>query len=176
MDAEERPDRCQAAEKLLAEEAVATVDAFGACRRQQDGEIIARLGMTGREDLAGGCAAEQPLERPIAGAPEVGGDACPVQVHVDGNRGCRRVVRQAPLFAAYLGQAEAPTAELVWNRHAQITRRAQLLEVLIEEPVVAIVAWRPLVAARQQILRQDRAALRPTHCHCRHLVPRYAVR
>jgi hypothetical protein len=83
-----------------------------------------------------------PLERPIAGAPEVGGDACPVQVHVDGNRGCRRVVRQAPLFAAHLGQGQAPTAELVWNRHAQITRRAQLLEVLIEEAVVAIVAWR----------------------------------
>ena len=104
------------------------------------GSVVAALGVAGGEDLAGGRFLEDPLERLVAGAPEVGGDADPVVVHVDAERGGRRVVGETPRFAGDLGQREAEAAELPRHGHPQVAGLAQLVEVLLEEPVVAVVA------------------------------------
>ena len=52
VQAEAGPDRRQAAEDLVAGEAVAAVDALGPGGREQDGGVVAGLAVAGGEDLA----------------------------------------------------------------------------------------------------------------------------
>ena len=137
MNAEIRPHRRQAAERLAAGEAIAAVDALGLRRREQHRNVVAAFGVAGRENLAPRRRFQQPSQRPIAGAPQVRSDARPVQVHVDRERRRRRVVAKAPLLAHDFGQRAARAAELRRHRQQQVARLAQLLEVLGEKPVLA---------------------------------------
>ena len=99
-----RPDRRQAAEHLVAGEAVAAVHPLGLAGRQQHRQVVAALGVPGGEDLARHRLLQQPVERAVAAAPEIGGRPDPVEVHVDAERGRRRVIGEAALLAADLGQ------------------------------------------------------------------------
>lgn len=50
---------------------------------------------------------------------QIGGDAGPVQVHVDGERGCRRAIRKPRLLATDLREIEPAAAQRVGDRRAQ---------------------------------------------------------
>jgi len=152
MDAEECPDGRETAEELVAIKTVAPGHALGARRRQQHRKVVARLGVTGGENLPIRGVAEEPFQRVVTRTPEVRGDARPVDVHVDGYRRGRRVVREAPLLATNLDQCEPAPTELLWNRHRQVSGRAQILEVFGEEPILAVVYRRAFVAAPEQLL------------------------
>ena len=146
----------QAAERLAAGEPVAAVHALGLRGRQQHRDVVAALGVAGREHLSARRLLEQPRERRVAGAPQVGGDARPVEVHVDGERRGRRVVRETPLFADDLGQRQAESAQLLRHGEAQVARLAQLLEVLGKEAVLLVVAPGSRLEAGQQLVGQER--------------------
>ena len=154
VDAEPGPDRREAAERLAAGEAVAAVDPLGLRRRVEQRQVVARLAVPGREDLAPGALLQHPLQRRVAQAVQVGGDAHPVQVHVGRQRGGRRAVGQAALLAADLGQRHPEPAELARDRHLQVAGLLQLLEVLVEEAVLTVVAGGALPAARDQLVGQ----------------------
>jgi hypothetical protein len=77
---------------------------FGLGRRQQQRDVVATLGVPCREDFTGRRLRQNPLERFVTGAPKIGGDANPVDMHVDAKGGGRRVVGEASLTLAYLGQ------------------------------------------------------------------------
>ena len=96
--------------------------------------------MAGGEHFAGRRFTQDPLERFVAGAPRVGGVADPVVVHVQPERGCRRVLCEPPRLAADLDEVHAEAAEFLRHRHLQIARRFQLVEVFLEEAVVAVVS------------------------------------
>ena len=95
-------------------------------------------------------------ERRVAGAPKIGGQAGPVQVHVDGQGRRGRVIRESALFADDLGQRQAESAKFVGNREAQVARLAQLLEVLRKKGVLLVVAPGPRREAVQQLVGQER--------------------
>jgi len=61
VNAEETPDRRQAAERLAAGEPVATFDAFCACGREQYGDVVAAFGVPRREHFTCHGGLEQPL-------------------------------------------------------------------------------------------------------------------
>jgi hypothetical protein len=111
--------------------------------------------VAGGEDVAVGGLLEDPGAAGVAGAVQVGGRARPVQVHVHGDRGRGRVVREAPLEQADLVEAEPRPAELGRDRDVQVARGAQLLEVLVEEAVLAVVQRGPLVEAGEHLVRED---------------------
>ena len=113
------PDRRQAAERLAAGEPVAAFHALGLRRREQHRNVVAALGVPGGEHLAGRGGLEQPALRPVAGAPEIGGVAGPVQVHVDRERRRRGVVAEAPLLLRDAGQRQARATQLGRNRRAR---------------------------------------------------------
>ena len=156
VDAQIRPDRAQAPERLASREPVAAVHAFGLRGRQQHRDVVAALRMAGREHLSARGLFEQPRERRVAGAPEVGGDARPVEVHVDGERRGGRMVRETTLFADDLGQCQAEPAQFRRDREAQVARLAQLLEVIRKEGVLLVVAPGPRLEAGQQLVGQER--------------------
>ena len=141
-------------EHLVAGELVAALDRLGLGRRQQHGQVVAGLAVTGGEHFAGDRFLEQPHERTVAVAVEVGGDAGPVDVHVRRQRGGGGVVREARGLAADLGEREAETAELHRHRHEEVAGSAELLEVLVEETVVAVVLGGAAGAAVEDVLRQ----------------------
>lgn len=111
--------------------------------------------MARREDVARGRALEDPLERWVPEAPQVGRDAHPVVVHVQGERRGRRVAGQAARFLHQVRHRKARPAKIRRQREPQVAGIAQLLEVLVEERVVAVVARRPLTASLQQLVRQN---------------------
>ena len=82
----------------------AALDPLGLGGRQQHRDVVAALGVAGGEDLAGRRLAQHPLQRLVTGAPQIGGDADPVDVHVDAERRRRRMIGQPPLLPADLGQ------------------------------------------------------------------------
>ena len=122
VDPEIRPDRRQAAERLAAREPIAAFDALGLRRREQHRDVVAALGVPGGEHLASRGGLEQPSLRPVAGAPEIGGDAGPVQVHVDRERRRRGVVAEPPLLLRDAGQRQAGAAELGRNGEREDSR------------------------------------------------------
>jgi hypothetical protein len=76
-------------------------------------------------------------------------------VHVDRERGRWRTVRQALLLLGDLGQREAEAAEVLGYGDLQVARRAQLVKILLKEPIFAIIGWCPLAEAQQHLVRQD---------------------
>ena len=109
--------------------------------------------MAGREDVALHRAAEEPLERAVAAAPQIGGNADPVEVHVDRERGRSGVVAELPLLAADLRERHAGATEVLRDIHRQVSRRPELLEVLGEKAVLPVVLRSSLGEAVQHLLR-----------------------
>ena len=95
------PDRRQAAEHLVAGDAEAALHPLGRRGRQQDRQVVAALGVAGGEDLACHRLASGATPATCRPAPQVGGDAHPVEMHVDRQRGGRRVVGEPALLAAH---------------------------------------------------------------------------
>src|SRR5204863_5082479 len=83
MQTQEGPYRRQAAERFVAGEAIAAVDAFSFGGRIDEGNLTAALSVPGGIYFSLDCSFEQPLQRFVACAPEVSGDAGPIQVHVE---------------------------------------------------------------------------------------------
>ena len=104
---------------------------------------------------------EQPLQRPVAGAPEIGGDAGPVEVHVDRQRRRRGVIAETPLLLRDARPASGPRRRAPSARPAAVPGLAQLLEVLREEHVVAVVLRRARSENRASISSVNRVALTP---------------
>jgi hypothetical protein len=86
----------------------------------------------GRDDLPVEGGVEDPAQGRVAGALALDGDADPVRVHREGQRGGRGVAGQAPLAGAQLRQVEAPPAARGGHGGGQVAEAAQLGEVLGE--------------------------------------------
>ncbi len=80
---------------------------------------------------------------------KITGNPTPIEVHVDGQRRRRRVHRQPALLMAHLGQVLAMAAELGRDVDLGVAPLFQLVEILEEEAVLAVVAGRSLAAALQ---------------------------
>src|SRR5206468_3404437 len=154
VNAESSPHRRQAPKALSTGEAVATVYPLGLRRRVQDRQVVAALAVPGCEDLAPGTLFEHPLQRGVTQAVEVSRQAHPVQVHVRRQGGGWRAVREAALLAADLGQRHAVPTECARDRQLQVAGLLQLLEILREEAVLAVVGRRALATAGDQFVRQ----------------------
>src|SRR5688572_3274701 len=111
--------------------------------------------MTGGEDLAVGAFFQHPLATLVAHAIEVRGESHPVEVHVQRQGSRRGAVREAPLLLAYLGKVHAEAAELLGDRHLKVAGLLQLIEVLLEETVIAVVSRGSLSAVVQDRVRQN---------------------
>ena len=144
VHAEARPDGRQAAKCLAAGELVAAFDLFGLRCREQPWNVVAMLGMPGGKHFACGRLLEDPLDRFVATPPQVRSVADPVVVHVERERGRRRVHRELPCLASDFGQVHARARRSPRQRHPQIARRFQLVEVFLEKPILAIVFRRSL--------------------------------
>ena len=147
----------------MAGEAVASRDPLGLRGGEEQRDVVAPLGVARREDLAAHGPTEHPLEGAVAGAPEVGGHPDPVEVHVHGQRGGVRVVGEPALLAHALREGQAPPSQVARHGDGEIPRPAQLVEVLLEEPVLAVVAGRALAEALEHRLGQDRGRGRWGH-------------
>ena len=155
VEAAVRPDRREAAEDLVAADLPASVDALGGGAGQQQRDVVAGLAVEGGEDLAGGGLVEDEAARVVAGPRQVGGHAGPVDVHVDGQRRGRRVVGEAAHQRRVLVEAHVPPAQLGGQRGAQEPGRLELLEVLVEEAVLAVVDGRSLVEAGEHLVAEE---------------------
>src|SRR5437763_4931083 len=111
--------------------------------------------MSGGEDFTGGSFAQNPFERIIARAPEISRYACPIQVHVDGERGRRSAVREPTLLLSDSGECHSEAPKLTRHRKLQIARRAEVLEVFMKEAILSIVDGCALAEAEQGLVRQD---------------------
>src|SRR5262245_29862004 len=78
-----RPDRAQTAEHLVPGESEAAIDPLRLRGREKAREIVAALSMACGEDLARHRLVQHPFQRFVSYAPEIGGNANPVQMHVD---------------------------------------------------------------------------------------------
>ena len=99
---------------------------------------------------------EQPGEARVAGPVELRGDARPVEVHVDRDRGRGGDVGEPALQPSHLRERQARPAEVRRDRQVEVARGAQLVEVLLEEAVGGVVAGGPVVEAGEQLVGQDR--------------------
>src|SRR5262245_47551967 len=119
--------------------------------------------MASGKHLTGYCTLQEPFQRLVPGAPEVSGDACPVQVHIHGQSSGCGVVGKAALLLADLGQAHAHASQLFWHIHMEVTGPAQLLKILSEKAVLPVVDRCTLSTPGQDVVRQD--ALLSGNCH-----------
>ena len=83
--------------------------------------ILSGLAVSGGEDFSPGRLFQKPLERGIAGPVEIRRDACPVEVHVRGQGSGSRVIGQATLLLADLGQGHTVSPKFARHRHQQVT-------------------------------------------------------
>src|SRR6266436_1049269 len=86
-------------------------------------------------------------------------------MHVGGERRWRRAPRQPALLLADFGQGQPEPAELLRHRRKQIFGLAQLVEILVEKPVLTVVTGSPLRATLQQIVGQQRTDRRGHSAH-----------
>ena len=149
------PHRREAAEDLVAADRPAAVDALGGGRRQQQRHVVARLAVDRREHGAFGRLLQDEPAGLVAHLQQVGGQSGPVDVHVHGQRGGRRDVCQPARQLGVAVQPESGAAVLGGQRTRQVAGLAQLGEVFVEEPVVAVVLGCPLVEAGQHLLGQQ---------------------
>ncbi len=80
-------------------------------------------------------------------------------MHVGAEGGGRRPVGEPAGLPHALGEREAESAELARDGHPQVAGLPQVLEVLLEEAVLAVVHGRSLVEAPQKLIREDRAGV-----------------
>ena len=95
--------------------------------------------MAGGKDFPSGGVAQNPFQGMVSSAPEIGGNAHPIKVHVHGECGGGRVVCQAALLETYFRERHASPAEFLGQGQQQILRSAELLKVFLEEAVFAVV-------------------------------------
>lgn len=171
VDAEVVPHGREAAEDLVAGERPAAVDPLGLRRREQYGHVVAGLTMAGGEDPALGRLPEHPVAGRVAGSMEVGAEADEVVVHVHRDSGRRSDVGDTTLKTVDLGERQSETAELDGQGRQEVAAVAQLLEVVDEELVVAVVAGGPLVEALQHLVGEEADGL-GVRCG-RHAMRRY---
>jgi hypothetical protein len=133
------PDRGEAAEDLVAGQLPAPAHPVGAGGGRHEAEVVAGLAVARGEDVAGGRALENPRAAGVAGAQQVRGQAGPVEVHVDRDRGGGSVVGEPALLGADLGQGQARTAVREGQGEIEVAGGAQLGEVLGEEAVLPVV-------------------------------------
>jgi hypothetical protein len=107
------------------------------------------------EDLPGFGFLQQPLERAIAAAPEVGGVSDPVMVHVEADRGRRRELRQPAGLASDLDEVHPRPTELFRQGQVQVAGGAQLVEVFLEESIVTVIDRRALAAPLEERIGQN---------------------
>src|SRR5207302_9355654 len=79
-------------------------------------------------------------------------NADPVQMHVDGESGRCRVIRQAPLLEADLREIHSAAAELFGHVDGQISGVAELLKILREETPGTIVFRSALGESLQHVV------------------------
>ena len=151
-----RPYRRQAAEHLVAGEAEPAVHPLGRAGGQQDRKVVAALGVAGVEHLARHRLLQQPLERAVAAAPQIGDQPDPVEVHVDAERRSGRVIGEPALLAAHLGEVQAAAAQFLRHRHRQIAGAPQVVEVLLEEAVLAVVDGAPAIVRAKDLSQHAR--------------------
>jgi hypothetical protein len=159
------PDRGEAAEDLATGEPPASLDALRARRREEQGDVVAGLAVTGGEDVACGCLLEQPAKARVTGAVELGGDPRPVEVHVDRDRGRGSDVGEAALEASHLCERQPRPSEVGRDCEVEVAGASELVEVLLEEPVGGVVARGPLIEAGEQLVGQDRVGSGFERCH-----------
>ena len=165
VQAEPRPDRAQAAEHLVAPEAVAAVDALGPRGRQQPGQVVAGFAR-GRRRRPRRPPTRAASTRATGRRIRAGSARCrPVQVHVDRQRGRRGAVGEPLLLVAHLGHGQAEAAEVPRHQHIQVAGGAERLEVLSEESVLAVVAGGAFAAGLDQLVDQH-ASLAPRVLSC----------
>ncbi len=139
----------------------AAVDALGLRRRQQHGDVVAGFAVAGGEDVTLGGLAQHPVAGWIAGAVQVGAQTDEVVVHVDGDGGGRGDVGDAALQPVDLGQVQTqPRRTRSGSEASEVAAGAQLLEVLGEERVVAVVLRRPLVEAGEHLVGEQSVGAR----------------
>jgi len=107
------------------------------------------------EHLSGRRLLEDPLAGLVAAPPEVGRVAHPVVVHVDAQRGGGGVERETPCLERRLLERQARPAKLFRNRHEQVPRGLQLVEVLLTEAVFAVVERRSFAALLEKRVREN---------------------
>ena len=135
MDPEVRPHRRQRSEDLVTGDLPAALDAPRRGRREQDRDVVAGFAVAGGEHVAVGGLGEHPVAGGVAGAVQIGAQADEVVVHVDGDRGRRGDVGDAPLQPVDLGEVQTGAAEVGRQRGREVSAGTQLLEVLVEEAV-----------------------------------------
>jgi hypothetical protein len=169
--AEPGPRGSIGAELLAAGQAVAALHPFGARRRQQDGDVVARLGMAGGDDLTRNCRLQQPPQGGVAGALQLRGHADPVGVHGHRQGRRRRVTGEATLSGDHLGEIETPAAEMHRHGGSQVAGFSQLGQVFVEVRVCSIEVARSSPELRQHLrwqLRDPRGADRRGGRCCAH--------
>ena len=126
--------------------------------------------MEGAEHLAGCGLVKDESARVVAGAEQVGGDAGPVDVHVDGERRRRGVVAQPAEEPRVLVEAGTAAAELGRDGDVEEAAGSQLGEVLVEESVLAVVGLGSFVEAGEHLVGEHvdgrRGALGGGHLSC----------
>ena len=96
------------------------------------------------------------VERSVAPGGEDLRDAGPDQVHVDGQRRGRGRRRQPPLALCRRLEPEAQSAVGLRDKKLQVAGRGELLQVLVEEGIVAGRSRRPVPRIRSsRVVGQD---------------------
>jgi hypothetical protein len=80
-------------------------------------------------------------------------------VHVEGERRGGGVAGQPPCLAGVLVERVPEAAELLGERQLQVAGRCELVEVVLAELVVPIVAGRAIAAALEQRIRKTDVTL-----------------
>ena len=119
---------------------------------QHHRHVVAGLAVEGAEHLTGRGPVEDEPARFVAGTEQIGGDTGPVDVHVDGERRRRGVVAQPAEEPRVLVEAGAAAAELGRDGDVEEAAGSQLGEVLVEEPVLAVVGLGSFVEAGEHLV------------------------
>jgi hypothetical protein len=82
-------------------------------------------------------------------------------MHVDGERGRRGMIGEAGLLSQNLRGGKAPAAQLFWNHKRQVTRLPKVVEIFVEEAVVAIIVRSPDPESCQQLVAEQGLLLGP---------------
>ena len=109
--------------------------------------------MPGGEDLARHRLLQQPFKRTVAPAPQIGDQPDPIEMHVDAERRRRSMIAEPALLATNFGEIESGPAQFFRHGHRQIADFPQILEILVEEPVFAVVTATSLRELAQQLIR-----------------------
>ncbi len=154
--AEPRPRGGERGEDLATRVAVAAaVLRFGGRARAEEHEVVAGLADAEAEDLPGAGLAEDEVEAVVAAVAQDLRDPRPHEVHVHGECGGRGGAGEPHLRAHRVVEAPAEAAELGRHERREVSRLAQLREVLGEERVVAVVPGGALAHPLQEVVVQQ---------------------